>query len=91
MFTCGLLAQKCEATAKALIAGIATQVNLDESFLDERLWDESLLDESHWHESLLYVALDCINECKIEGTTFHKEMAQCFGSHLKLQTVDFPG
>ena len=72
MFTSGLLAQKCEATAKALIAGIATQVHLDEN-----LWDECL-----------YLALDCINECKREGTTFDKEMAQFFGSHLKRQRVD---
>ena len=72
MFTSGLLAQKCEATAKALIAGIATQVNLDENRSDERMW----------------VALYCINECKREGTTFDKEMAQFLGSHLKLQTVD---
>ncbi|XP_074630322.1 uncharacterized protein LOC141889064 isoform X4 [Acropora palmata] len=72
MFTSGLLAQKCEGAAKALIAGIATQVNLGENLLDE---------------SLLYVALDCIYECKIEGTTFDKEMAQFFGSHLKLQKV----
>ena len=76
MFTCGLLAQKCEGATKALIAGIATQFNSDEN-----LWDEDLL----------YVALDCIYECKIEGTTFDKEMAQFFGSHLKLQTVDYVG
>ena len=75
MFTSGLLTQKCEATAKALIAGIASQVNLEENRLEESL----------------YVALDCINECKIEGTTFDKEMAQFFGSHLKLQTVDCLG
>ena len=31
MFTSGMLAQKCEAAAKALIAGIATQVNLENS------------------------------------------------------------
>ena len=69
LFTSGLLAQKCEeAAAKALIADIATQVNLNESF-----WE---------------VALNCINECKREGTTFDKEMAQFFGSHLKLQTVE---
>ncbi|XP_067029147.1 protein NLRC3-like isoform X5 [Acropora muricata] len=75
MFTSGLLAQKCEATAKALIAGIATQVNLGGNLLDERL----------------YVAWNCINECKIEGTTFDKEMAQFFGAHLKLQRVDCEG
>ena len=78
MFTSGMLAQKSEAAAKALIAGIATQVNLE----------ENLLGESHLDEGLLYMALDCINECKIEGTTFDKEMAQFFGSHLKLQTVE---
>ncbi|XP_015779664.1 PREDICTED: NACHT, LRR and PYD domains-containing protein 7-like, partial [Acropora digitifera] len=36
-FTCGLLAQKCEAAAKALIAGIATRVNLDDCRLDVAL------------------------------------------------------
>ncbi|XP_015768075.1 PREDICTED: nucleotide-binding oligomerization domain-containing protein 2-like isoform X3 [Acropora digitifera] len=71
MFTSGLLAQKCEATAKALIAGIATEVNLGESHFD--------------------VALYCINECKREGTTFDKEMAQFLGSHLKLQRADCLG
>ena len=35
----------------------------------------------------LDVALACINECKREGNTFDKEMAQFFGSHLKLQRV----
>ena len=71
MFTSGLLAQKCEGAAKALIAGIATQVNLG--------------------ESLLEVALDCINECKRDGNTFDKEMAQFFGTHLKLQKLFFLG
>ncbi|XP_015748082.1 PREDICTED: nucleotide-binding oligomerization domain-containing protein 2-like [Acropora digitifera] len=37
----------------------------------------------------LRVALACINECKREGSTFDIEMAQFFGSHLKLQRVDF--
>ena len=30
MFTSGLLAQECDATVKALIAGIATEVNLEQ-------------------------------------------------------------
>ena len=75
-FTSGLLAKECKATVKALIAGIATEVNFEQRLL---------------HESLLYVALDCINECKIEGTTFDKEMAQFFGSHLKVQTAHCEG
>ena len=37
--------------------------------------------------SRLDVALACINECKREENTFHKEMAQFFGSHLQLQTA----
>ncbi|XP_015769096.1 PREDICTED: uncharacterized protein LOC107347651 [Acropora digitifera] len=65
LFTIGMLAQKCKAAVKAFIAGIATQVNLDDCRLD--------------------VALACVNECKTEGNTFDKEMAQFFGSHLKLQ------
>ncbi|XP_015748912.1 PREDICTED: NACHT, LRR and PYD domains-containing protein 12-like, partial [Acropora digitifera] len=76
MFTSGLLAQECKATVKALIAGIATEVNLEQRLL---------------HQSLLYVALDIINECKIEGTTFDKEMAQFFGSHLKVRTAHCEG
>ena len=37
MFTSGMLAQKYEAAVKALIAGIATQVNLDDSYLEVAL------------------------------------------------------
>ena len=36
----------------------------------------------------LRLALACVNECKREENSFDKEMAQFFGSHLKLQTVD---
>ncbi|XP_015772428.1 PREDICTED: protein NLRC3-like [Acropora digitifera] len=67
IFTTGLLVQKCETVVKAVIAGVATQVNHESSRLD--------------------VALACINECKREENTFHKEMAQFFGSHLQLQTA----
>ncbi|XP_015774779.1 PREDICTED: nucleotide-binding oligomerization domain-containing protein 2-like isoform X1 [Acropora digitifera] len=67
MFIGGMLAQKCEAAVKALIAGIATQVNLK--------------------ENLLEVALACINEYRREGNTFDKDLAQFFGSRLKLQRV----
>ena len=67
MFTSGMLAQKCEAKVKALIAGIATQVNGDAFYLK--------------------VALACINECKRGESTFDKEMAQFFGSHLQIQSA----
>ena len=36
-------------------------------------------------DSRLTVALACINECKTEESSFHKEMAQLFVSHLKLE------
>ena len=38
-------------------------------------------------DSRFEVALACINECKREGNSFDKEMAQFFGSQLKLQMV----
>ena len=37
MFTSGMLAQTCEAAVEALIAGIATQVNLEDSHLEVAL------------------------------------------------------
>ncbi|XP_015756439.1 PREDICTED: nucleotide-binding oligomerization domain-containing protein 2-like isoform X3 [Acropora digitifera] len=67
MFMSGMLAQKCEAAVKVLIAGIATQVNLQDSHLE--------------------AALACINECKREDNSFHKEVAHFFGSHLQLQNA----
>ena len=42
-------------------------------------------------DSRLHVAFACINECKTEETSFDKEMAQLFGSHLKLQMVRCQG
>ena len=71
IFTTGLLVQKCETVVKAVIAGVATQVNLEGSRLE--------------------VALACINECKREENTFHKEMAQLFGSRLQLEEAEYSG
>ena len=39
----------------------------------------------------LPVALACINECKRGENSFDKEMAQFFGTHLKLHTVGCQG
>ena len=76
MFTSGLLAQECEAEVKALIFGIATQVNVKNIGLDKENMG-------------LEVALACINECKREENTFAKEVAQFFGARLKLPRVAF--
>ena len=78
MFTSGLLAQECEAEVKALIFGIATQVNVKNIGLDEETMG-------------LNVALACINECKREENTFEKEMAQFFGARLQLPEVHCSG
>ena len=42
-------------------------------------------------DSRLSVALACINECKTEENSFHKEMAQLFVSHLKIEMVRCQG
>ena len=56
MFTSGMLAQKCEAAVKALITGIATQVNLDDSrlhvalaFINECKREENTFDKEMAH------------------------------------------
>ena len=79
IFMSGMLAQKCEAAVKKLIAGLATQVNLLNI-------DRDLRNPAHIN-SHLEVALACIDECKGEENTFNKEMAHFFGSHLRLQTA----
>ncbi|XP_068753852.1 NLR family CARD domain-containing protein 3-like [Montipora capricornis] len=72
MFTCGILARRCEAKAMALMASIASQINqlnFEESF--------------HY----LWTALNCVRECEKEQGTFEKEMARSLGSLLKIQRI----
>ncbi|XP_068700158.1 protein NLRC3-like isoform X2 [Montipora foliosa] len=72
MFTCGILAQKCEAKAMALMASIASQINQsNEEESDDYLW----------------TALNCIKECEKEQGTFEKELARCLGSLLEIQRI----
>ncbi|XP_068732888.1 NLR family CARD domain-containing protein 3-like [Montipora capricornis] len=72
MFTCGILAQRCEAKAMALMAGIASQIN------------ESSEDES---DNYLCTALNCIKESENEQGTFGKELARSLGSLLEIQRI----
>ena len=70
MFTCGILAQKCEAKSMALMASIASQIN------------QSNKQES---DDYLSIALNCIKECEKEQGTFGKELAHSLGSLLEIQ------
>ena len=72
MFTCGILAQQCEAKAMALMASIASQINQsNEKESDEYLW----------------TAFKCIKECEEEQGIFGKELARSLGSVLEIQRI----
>ena len=72
MFTCGILAQRCEAKAMALMASIASQIN--QSNCEERF-------------DYLWTALNCVKECEKEQGTFEKELARSLGSLLEIQVI----
>ena len=72
MFTCGILAQRCEAKAMALVASIASQINQP----NEK--------ESN---NYLSTTLNCIKESKNEQGTFGKELARSLGSLLEIQCI----
>ena len=74
MFTCGILAQQCEAKAMALMASIASQIN------------QSNEQES---DDYLRTALNCVKECEKEQGTFGKELARSLGSLLEIQHISF--
>ena len=81
LFTCGILAQESEDKATALIQSLAAHI-------DEGGWSWSLeddIDEGE-HEKFL-VAVECIKECKTEGSNFHLDLARTFGKFLTLQRV----
>ncbi|XP_068690520.1 NLR family CARD domain-containing protein 3-like [Montipora foliosa] len=73
MFTCGILAQRYEAKAMALVESIASQINQ--------------LNEEREGGGYLYTALNCIKECEKEQGTFGNELARSLGSLLKIQHI----
>ena len=73
MFTCGILAQRCEAKAMTLMASIASQINQ--------------LSEEREGGGYLCTALNCIKECEKEQGTFGKELARFIGSLLEIQRI----
>ena len=74
MFTCGILAQQCEAKAMALMASIASQIN-------QANWEVS--------RGYLWTALNCIKECEKEQGTFGNKLARSLGSLLEIQYISF--
>ena len=72
MFTFGILAQRCEAKAMALMASIASQIN------------QSNCEESF---DYVWTALNCVKECEKEQGTFEKELARSLGSLLEIRGI----
>ena len=73
LFVCGILAEESEEKAMALIQSLAAHI--DEG--DERLKKKEKF----------FVAVECIKECKKEGSNFHLDLARTFGKFLTLQSV----
>ncbi|XP_068734580.1 NLR family CARD domain-containing protein 3-like [Montipora capricornis] len=76
LFTCGMLAQRSEAKAMALMASIASQINQ--------------LIEGTKSDNYLCTALNCIKESENEQGTFGKELARSLGSLLEIQRISGP-
>ena len=104
LFTCGMLAEASEEKAMALIQRLAAHIDEDEdeeslaADSDEDEDEESLAADSDEDEDSLaahsdedqkfWVAVECIKECKKEGSYFHLDLARTFGKSLRLQSVD---
>ena len=71
MFTSGMLAQKYEAAVKALIADIATQVNLDDSYLEVAL---ACINECKREENTFDKEM-----AKFFGSHLQLQWAHCYG------------
>ena len=77
LFVCGILAEESEEKAAALIQSLAAHIDEgDESFEAYQKKNEKL-----------FVAVECIKECKKEGSNFHLDLARTFGKFLTLQGV----
>ena len=84
LFTCGMLAEASEKKAMALIQSLAAHIDEDEESLAAHI-DE---DEEEEKVEKVLVAVECIEECKKEGSYFHLDLARTFGKSLRVQSVD---
>ena len=80
LFTCGILTEASEEKAMALIQSLAAHIDEDED-------GESLAAHIDKDEKF-FVAVECIKECKKEGSNFHLDLARTFGKSLRLQSVN---
>ena len=84
LFTCGMLAEASEEKAMALIQSLAAHIDEDED--EESLAADSDKDKEKVEK--FWVAVECIKECKKEGSNFHLDLARSFGKSLRLQSVN---
>ena len=77
LFTCGILAEESEDKATALIQSLAAHTDQGDKSL------EAFKKSSE----KFFVAVECINECKKEGSNFHLDLARTFGKFLTVQSV----
>ena len=102
LFTCGILAEKSEDKATALIKSLAAHIRSESkkksTSLNERF--KALIgieskperhDSSRHEIKKFLVAVECIKECKKEGKNFYLDLARTFGKFLTLQSVSIFG
>ena len=77
LFTCGILAQESEDKARALIQSLAAHIDEAGGSWEAR---KKKIEK-------FFVAVECIKECKKEGSNFHLDLARTFGKFLTLQSV----
>ena len=77
LFTCGILAEESEDKATALIQSLAAHI-------DEGDWSFKAYKKK---SEKFFIAVECIKECKKEGSNFHLDLARTFGKFLTLQSV----
>ena len=77
LFTCGILAEESEDKAMALIQSLVAHIDEGGESLEAR----------KNRDKKFFVAVECIKECKKEGSNFHLDLARTFGKFLTLKRV----
>ena len=96
LFTCGILAEESEKKAMALIKSLAAHVSNKPMSLSKRfkvLLGIESKPKRYDHPAIVderekfVVAVECMKECKKEGSNFHLDLARTFGKFLTIQSV----
>ena len=77
LFTCGILAEASEEKAMVLIQSLTAHIDEGDGSLEADVE----------RGKKFVVAVECIKECKKEGSNFHLDLARTFGKSLRLQRV----